>query len=37
VRSDSTHFHIDIHLTVTKNGQPYFEKKWSGKELRRML
>jgi hypothetical protein len=37
VRSDATHFHIDIQLTVTKNGRPFHTRKWSGREPRRML
>jgi putative CocE/NonD family hydrolase len=37
IRATETAFHIVINLTVTRNGRPFFEKKWTASEPRRML
>ncbi len=37
VRATATAFHITINLTVTRNGKPFFHKKWTVSEPRRLL
>jgi uncharacterized protein len=37
VRATATAFHITINLTVTRNGKPFFHKKWLTSEPRRLL
>ncbi len=37
IRATETAFHIVINLTITRNGRPFFEKKWTASERRRML
>jgi uncharacterized protein len=37
IRATATAFHITINLTVTRNGKPFFHKKWTVSEPRRLL
>jgi hypothetical protein len=37
IRATATAFHITVNLTVTRNGQPFYHKKWMVSEPRRML
>ena len=37
IRATATAFHITINLTVTRNGKPFFHKKWMVSEPRRLL
>lgn len=37
IRADATTFHIVVNLTVTRNGQPFFQKQWTADEPRRLL
>ncbi len=37
VRATDTAFHLVIHLNVTKNGKPFFERRWMASEPRRLL
>lgn len=37
IRATATTFHIAINLTVTRNGQPFFQRKWMASEPRRLL
>jgi hypothetical protein len=36
IRATATAFHITINLTVTRNGKPFFHKKWMVSEPRRL-
>jgi hypothetical protein len=37
VRATATAFHITVNLTVTRNGKPFFHKRWMASEPRRLL
>jgi uncharacterized protein len=37
VRATATAFHITVNLTVTRNGKPFFQKRWTASEPRRLL
>jgi hypothetical protein len=37
IRATATAFHITVNLTVTRNGKPFYHKKWMVSEPRRML
>jgi hypothetical protein len=37
IRATETTFHLTIHLNVTKNGRPFFQKQWTLSEPRRLL
>jgi hypothetical protein len=37
IRATATDFHIIINLSVTRNGQPFFQKQWIATEPRRLL
>jgi hypothetical protein len=37
IRSTQTDFHITINLHVTRNGLPFFQKRWLVTEPRRLL
>lgn len=37
IRATATAFHILINLSVTRNGKPFFQKKWMVSEPRRLL
>jgi hypothetical protein len=37
IRATATAFHISINLNVTRNGKPYFQKKWLLTEPRKLL
>src|SRR5262249_19135638 len=37
IRATARAFHITINLTVTRNGKPFFHKKWMVSEPRRFL
>lgn len=37
IRATETTFHLTIHLNVTKNGKPFFQKRWAVSEPRRLL
>jgi hypothetical protein len=37
IRATATAFHITINLTVTRNGTPFFHKRWMVSQPRRLL
>jgi hypothetical protein len=37
IRATHDAFHLVIHLSVTKNGQPFFQKHWTVSEPRRLM
>jgi hypothetical protein len=37
IRATATDFHIIINLSVTRNGQPFFQRQWTATEPRRLL
>src|SRR5262245_61842426 len=36
-RATATAFHLTVNLTVTRNGKPFFHKRWMASEPRRLL
>ena len=36
IRATATTFHIVINLTITRNGQPFFQKQWTADEPRQL-
>jgi hypothetical protein len=37
IRATATAFHVTINLTVTRNGRPFFQKRWMVSQPRRLL
>jgi hypothetical protein len=37
IRATATAFHVTINLTVTRNGKPFFHKRWMVSQSRRLL
>jgi hypothetical protein len=37
IRATAAAFHITINLNVTRNGRPFFHRRWMASEPRRLL